>query len=272
MGIPYAEVIGDPIAHSKSPLIHRLWLQKSGLDGDYRAIKVRSDELGDYLATRRTDPDWRGCNVTMPLKEAILPFLDELSPEAGQLGAVNIVTRQPIGLAGENSDVAALRAEILETAENAALLALPVVVIGAGGAARAVLQVLRAVSELEVWILNRSVAKAEGLLGHFGLSGRALALEAHLPPTGLLINASCLGMAGRPELELDLADAGKPFVVDLVYMPSETRLLRQAKVGGMATIDGINILIGQATIAFRRFFSLAPPLGLEEELRKLLSQ
>lgn len=272
MGVPYAEVIGDPIAHSKSPLIHKFWLENSGLAGDYRATSVGAAELGDFLADRRSDPDWRGCNVAMPHKAAVLPFLDEVSPEAGQIGAVNVVTRSSDRLAGDNSDVAALRAEILDEADITALFDQPVVLIGAGGAARAALQVLRAVPDLKVWILNRSVEKARALLAEFDLSGRAAALDARLPAAGLLINASCLGMRGYPELVVDLDGVGKPFVVDLVYSPAETSLLRQAKERGMTTTDGLTLLIGQARIAFQSFFRLAPPFGTEPALRALLAQ
>lgn len=272
MGAPYAEVIGVPIAHSKSPLIHKFWLARLGMGCDYRATRVAPDELAAYLAARRGDPDWRGCNVTLPHKQRVLPLLDALAPEAEQAGAVNLVLPADRHLIGHNGDVGALREEIAGVAESAALLMTAAVVIGAGGAARAVLQVLRDVPALDVWILNRDVAAAEALLRHFGLSGRAAPLDARLPCTGLLVNASSLGMTGFPELAVDLADAGKPFVVDLVYSPVETGLLRRAREGGMATTDGLSLLMGQARIAFQQLFRRTPPPGCEEELRGLLDR
>lgn len=272
MGIPYAEVIGDPVAHSKSPVIHKYWLEQLGIDGDYRATRVHEADLPAFLAGRRSDPDWRGCNVTIPHKQTVLASIDQLSPEARETGAINVVTPSAAGLAGENSDVLALREEIASTAESAVLFDMAVVVIGGGGAARAVLQVLRAVAGVETVIMNRDVAKARALLAEFGLRGRAVALDSPPPPAWLVVNASSLGMAGSPELELDLGQMGKPMVVDLVYSPVETKLLREARARGMSTTDGLSILIGQARTAFKRFFRIDPPIGTEPRLRELLTR
>ena len=105
MNRPFAEVIGDPIAQSKSPAIHGFWLGKMGIDADYRACHVRPDELADYFSARRADPDWRGCNITMPHKQAVLPLLDGLDPAAERIGAVNTVVRRGDGsLIGANTD------------------------------------------------------------------------------------------------------------------------------------------------------------------------
>jgi shikimate dehydrogenase len=272
MGVPYAEVIGDPIAHSKSPLIHKFWLEKLGVGCDYRATRVPPAGLAAYLAARCDDPDWRGCSVTLPHKEAMLPLLDALSPEAEETGAVNVVVRAGPHLIGHNSDVGALRDEILGVAETCALLMVAAVVIGAGGAARAALQVLRDVPGLEIWVVSRDVAKADSLLWQFGLDGRSAAPGARLPPAGLIVNASCFGMSGFPELALDPREAGNPFVVDLVYAPVETGLLRRAREAGMATTDGLSILMGQARTAFQQLFRRTAPLGCEEELRGLLAR
>ena len=272
MGVPYAEVIGDPIAQSKSPLIYGFWLAKLGMEGEYRATRVSPEALGDYVASRRDDPDWRGCNVTMPHKESITAFLDGVSREAERVGAVNIVAPSSARMIGENSDLAALRAELLGPADTAALLELPVVLIGAGGAARAVLETLRAIPDVEVLILNRCLAKAESLLSQFGLHGRALPLGSPLPATNLVVNASSLGMTGYPELPVSLDGVSGALVVDLVYSPAETNLLRQARERSMSRTDGLSILIGQAKEAFRRFFRVDAPFGTEPELRELLTQ
>jgi shikimate dehydrogenase len=208
----------------------------------------------------------------VPHKEKVLPLLDAFTPDAEQAGAVNLVVRADRHLIGHNSDVGALREAIRGAADEAALLMSAAVVIGAGGAARAVLQVLRDVPDLEVWILNRDVAKAQELIRHFGLSGRAAPLDARLPATGLLVNASCLGMAGFPDLDLDPGNVGRPYVVDLVYAPLETGLLRRAREGGLMTTDGLSLLMAQARIAFQQLFRRTPPPGCEEELRELLSR
>ena len=185
---------------------------------------------------------------------------------------MNIVAPQAGQLIGSNSDVVALRAELVEVANEAALFELPVVLIGAGGAARSVLQVLRAVKDLEVIILNRTRERAEALLKAFGLRGRAVPLDVRLPPAWMVINATCLGMSGFPDLSINLDDAGRPIVVEMVYSPVETRLLQQARARGMLTIDGITLLLGQAALSFETFFRLPAPFGMEPELRELLTQ
>jgi shikimate dehydrogenase len=271
MGVPYAEVIGDPIAQSKSPVIHGFWLEKLGLEGEYRATRVAPDDLPAYLAARRADPDWRGCNVTMPNKQAIMPLLDQLSPDAAQIGAVNLVIPGVEGLMGGNSDVIALRDELADMADTARVFDMPVILIGAGGAARAALQALRTVQGLDLLILNRDVAKAGALLDEFGLSGRVAPLDAPLPPAWLILNASSLGMVGYPALPVEPTRAGRPMVVEMVTAPVDTPLLVQARAAGLSTTDGIAILIGQAKSAFQAFFRLPPPISCEEELRRRLT-
>ena len=133
MGIPYAEVIGDPIAHSKSPIIHQFWLRKLGFEGDYRSTRVTAQGLGDYLETRRSDPDWLGCNVTMPHKVAIAPRLDGLFEGAKATGAVNLVKNVDGKLAGSNTDLRGFAEPFREEIDERGTAAL----IGAGGAARA---------------------------------------------------------------------------------------------------------------------------------------
>jgi shikimate dehydrogenase len=272
MGVPYAEVIGDPIAHSKSPIIHKFWLEKLGLDGDYRRAHVRADELQRYFETQRRDPDWRGCNVTIPHKEAVLEFLDESAAEAMSAGAVNAIVRDGERLVGLNTDVLALKPVLEPEAAEAALLELPVVLFGAGGAARAVLQAIRDVADIRVVIINRDVSKAETLLAAFGLQGEGIPLGSRVPPTGLVVNASSLGMIGFPPLPADLTDVSGALVYDLVYAPAQTELLRMARAKGLATLDGFTMLIQQARLTFQHFFRVAPPPGTEPELRELLTR
>jgi shikimate dehydrogenase len=271
MGLPYAEVIGDPVAHSKSPLIHRRLLQELDLPGRYAATRVRRSELSAYLDARLQDRDWLGCNVTMPLKQDVPTLLDWVAEEAAETGAVNLVVRGPGGLGGMNTDVSALRDAIRSDAETSALNGRPVVLVGAGGAARAVLQVLKAVAGVEVVLMNRSVDKAGALLAEFRLEGEVRPLDAALPDTDLLINASCLGMSGQPELLIDLAPV-RGTVVELVYAPAETALVRAARTRDLAVIDGLDILIGQAGYSFQCFFDpLFQPSHVGAELRALLT-
>ncbi len=266
---PYAEVIGDPIAQSKSPLIHGFWLEALGIAGDYRRAHVKSDGLAAYIAERRDDPAWRGCNVTMPHKAAIMDLVDDPGAVRGTIGAMNTVVRQPDGtLIGTNTDAAGFYAPLAELDLEGA----PVVVIGAGGAARAVLFALARANVGPVTILNRSPLKAMGLLATFGLKGDVVALDAPLPPAALLVNSSSLGMTGQPRLDLDLSPLPAGAIVyDLVYSPLRTGLLQAAQARGLDTVDGLDMLIGQAALAFELFFGAAPPEGRDDELRALLT-
>ena len=269
MSVPYAEVIGDPIAQSKSPLIHNFWLQALGLAGDYRRAHVKPDDLATFVAERRADPDWRGCNVTIPHKLAVMDYVDDPGDVRGTIGAMNTLVRQKDGsLIGTNTDAAGFYAPLAELDLEGA----PVVVIGAGGAARAVLFALARANVGHVTILNRSPLKAMGLLATFGLKGEVLALDAALPPAALLVNSSSLGMKGQPPLELDLAPLPADAIVyDLVYAPLKTGLLAAAESRGLGTVDGLDMLIGQAALAFELFFGKPPPEGRDEELRDLLT-
>jgi shikimate dehydrogenase len=272
MGVPYAEVIGDPVAHSKSPPIHNFWLEKLGLDGDFRTARVAPGGVGDYLSQRRTDADWRGCNVTLPHKETALRLLDRVDDGARRVGAVNVVVPVDGELVGYNSDCLALRAELEDGLREASIFDLPVVVFGAGGAARAVLAVIAEAEDVEVLVYNRDVRKAQCLLSEFGLRGSGLALNGELPAAAIIVNASSLGMTGFPPLEPQLPARGKPAVMDLVYAPVETQLLKAARGAGLRTIDGLYVLIAQARFSFEHFFRMVPPVGYEDELRELLTR
>lgn len=264
----YAEVIGDPIAHSKSPLIHRFWLDALGLKGDYRATRVEPDGLAAYFAERRADPHWRGCNVTVPHKLAALDHVEDPGGVRGTIGAINTVFRGEGGApVGTNTDAAGFYAPLA----GFDLQGKPVVVIGAGGAARAVLFALSRIGVGPVTILNRNPLKAAALLSAFGLLGEALALSAPLPPARLLVNASLLGMEGQPPLDLDLSPLPPDAIVyDLVYAPLVTDLLGAAQDRGLEVVDGLEMLVAQAALAFELFFGREPPRERDDELRELL--
>lgn len=268
-GQAYAEVIGDPIAHSKSPLIHGFWLDALGIQGEYRRCHVRPEELAGYFEQRRVDPAWRGCNITAPHKEAALAHVPDPGGIRGTIGAINTVFRDESGtIAGTNTDAAGFWSPV----SALDLAGKPVVVIGAGGAARAVLFALSRVGVGPVTILNRTPLKAAGLLAAFGLKGNVAPLGSPLPPAALLVNASTLGMAGQPALELDLSPLPDDAVVyDIVYAPLETPLLQAAEDRGLETVDGLEMLIGQAALAFELFFDAEPPRERDDALRDLLT-
>ena len=264
----YAEVIGDPIAHSLSPAIHQHWLERAELTADYRAFHVEQADLARYLTSRRDDPDWRGCNVTLPHKVAVLELVDDADAVRASVGAANTVVRRADGaLFATNTDPGGFWAPVAEMD----LAGRPVAVLGGGGAARAVLWALAQVGVGEVTVLNRNVLKASALLARLGLKGRALPLDAPLPPAALLVNATALGMRGQAPLPIDLSPLPDDSVVyDLVYAPLETPLLAQARARGLATVDGLEMLIAQAALAFELLFGTPPPDGDDEALRERL--
>ncbi len=275
---PYAEVIGDPIYQSKSPLIHNFWLEKLGIRGEYRATRVRSDGLARYLEQRRDDPAWRGCNVTIPHKVSALDLVDSALRTAKKVGATNCIYRSGKGLIGENSDVEGVLESIdaTEAQRDAGITCL----IGAGGAARAALHALDIAGLRELRIVVRRLERGQELLDAFGVSGTVYKFnhaEAAMRGVDTVINASPLGMAGQarmpPEVldSLALTDAGA-LVFDMVYAPLETQLLAEARAHGRSAVDGLTMLIGQADLAFQLFFQNAAPRQFDAELRALLTQ
>ncbi len=264
-----AEVIGDPIAQSKSPVIHNFWLDALGIEAEYRRTHVAAGRLGDFFAERRDDPDWRGCNITLPHKQAALDFVEDRGGVRQSIGAINTVFRDRDGvLVGTNTDAGGFYAPIAGMDLGGA----PVVVIGAGGAARAVLFALSKMEVGRVTLLNRSPLKGAALLTAFGLQGDALPLDATLPPAALLVNTSPLGMIGQPPLAVDLSPLpDDALVYDIVYAPLETDLLARAHARGLQTVDGLDMLIGQAALAFEIFFGAAPPRERDDALRAVLT-
>ena len=268
--IPYAEVIGHPIGHSKSPLIHQFWLDRLGIVARYQACDIVPEKLADYFAERRDDAAWRGCNITIPHKIAALEHVADPGEVRNSIGAINVVFRNEAGvLTGTNSDAGGFYGPI----SDVSLVGETVVVVGSGGAARAVLFALAQADVGEVVILARNALRAAGVLAHFGLKGRVLPIDARLPEAAMLVNASPLGMKGQDPLVLDLSPlADDALVYDLVYAPVETGLLKAAHARNLEAVDGLEMLVGQAAIAFELFFGVAPPNDGEDELRaKLLA-
>jgi len=259
-----AGVIGWPIAHSKSPLIHRFWLQALGIDGDYARFLVRPEDIG---AAVRALPalGLAGVNVTVPHKLAVMEHLDVVDAVARAIGAVNTVVCEGGRLLGTNTDMSGFLEPLTPAPVGHA------VVVGAGGAARAVLLGLKSLGVEHVTLMNRSVERASALLDALEVPGHAVGLKMPLPPAELVVNASSLGMVGQPPLDLDLRSLPVGATVyDIVYAPLETRLLAAARAGGFRCIDGLEMLVGQAAVAFALFFGVKPPRALDSELRALL--
>ena len=288
MGFPYAEVIGDPVAHSKSPLIHKFWLEKLGIDGDYRAIRIAEADLPGYFVERRDDPHWRGCNVTMPLKTAAMPLMGRLDASAEKCGAVNAVVREADGVRkGYNTDMLGM-AKLLEAFERPRYphhVATYVQIIGAGGAARAAALAAVRAGYCDFDFFNRTVERARAMAEWFGLDPNAYAgpLEGLGPIRNpddapqdqrysqVIVNATSLGMDGQPDLEIDLSRYyPDTIVIDLPYAKDETSLVREARRLGLRVADGLTVLIEQADLAFALFFGAPPPREHDAELRDSL--
>lgn len=281
---PYAEVIGDPISQSKSPAIHNYWLGRLGLEADYRACHVTGEGLPAYIEQRRADPAWRGCNVTMPHKQAVIPLLDRLDPLAAKIGAVNTILREDDGtLSGYNTDAGGFLEPIQPLLGKTHYFRMARI-LGTGGAARAIIAAL-ANARVVIVLAGRDPAKAQALLDELAPDGEHHAVDlAHFAdPTDfafddregcfdLVVNASPLGMAGQPPLDYDLSHAPPGSIIyDIVTHPLETPLLVAARAAGFRTVDGLSMLIGQAAEAFEKFFGQKPPRDEgDAELRALL--
>ena len=272
----FAEVIGDPIAHSKSPAIHRFWLEALSVDGDYRATRVNAEGLATFFADRRRDPDWRGCNVTAPHKQAVIPFLDAISPDARRIGAVNCVHAEEGRLVGLNTDVDG----IAEALAGAAIEGGRAVVIGAGGGARAAVRYLAEQRPRSIVVIARTPGRGEDLLELGAVPGQVEVVptpQADLAVAGAaaIINATPAGMAHAepmpPALLAALDGAPRAVVLDMVYQPLLTPFLAAAEAAGATPVDGLTMLIGQARKAFELFFGAVPPGARDGELRRILT-
>jgi shikimate dehydrogenase len=281
--VPYAEVIGDPIAQSKSPAIHNFWLGELGIEGRYAHCLVKLEELADYLDRRRADAHWRGCNVTMPHKLAIVPLLDRLDPLAARIGAVNTVVREADGtLTGYNTDAPGFLEPVREEVDKIHLFRMARV-LGTGGAARAIVAAL-ADAKFVIVLAGRDPAKAQAMLDELAPNGEhhAIAFDHFADPTDfpfddrercfdLVVNASPLGMTGQPPLPFDFSHAPPRSVVyDIVTSPLDTDFLQRARAAGFETVDGLSMLIGQAAMAFTHFFGVEAPRERDDALRALI--
>lgn len=263
----YAEVIGDPISQSKSPIIHGFWLKKLNIDAAYKSHHVKPEDLADYIEMRRQDADWLGCNITLPHKIHVMDHVGDPGNIRSTIGAMNTVFRQDGDLIGTNTDAGGFYAPIAADDWQGK----HAIIIGAGGAARAILFALSKAQIGKVTLLARNALKAMGLLAQFGLKGEILPMDCVLPSADLLVNSSPLGMVGQEALTIDLSPLPDHSIVyDIVYTPLKTELLKQARARQLLAIDGLDMLIGQAAIAFELFFGAPPPADCEDELRALL--
>jgi shikimate dehydrogenase len=258
---PRAGVVGWPVAHSRSPTIHRYWLKEFGLAGSYERFAIQPAEFREF-ASQIGRNGLVGANITAPHKETAYALCDRRTPVADALGAVNTYWREDGRLWGDNTDVAGFLANMDETAPGWAERAKLAVVIGAGGAARAILYALISRGFERIVVVNRTQARAETLAAQFGSSTKAApwaALPAALPEADLLVNTTTLGMVGQPPLAVELgALPDSATVADAVYVPLRTPLIEAARARGLRSVEGLGMLHHQAAPAFARWFGRRP--------------
>ncbi|MBO9506853.1 shikimate dehydrogenase [Thalassospira sp. A3_1] len=263
-----AGVMGWPVSHSKSPRLHGYWLAKYGIDGSYMPLPVEPKNFQDALKSLR-NLGFSGVNVTIPQKEMAMPECDELSDRARRIGAVNTVTFAKDGrVLGDNTDGFGFIENLRQEALDIDFASGPAVVLGAGGASRAVLVALLDEGIPEIRIANRTRKRAADLATEIN-DPRIKVVNWPLDPADLadallVVNTTSLGMVGQPKLEIDLEGLPKTaLVTDIVYAPLITDLLAQAKKRGNPVVDGLGMLLHQARPGFHRWFGIDPEVTPE---------
>ena len=272
-----AFVCGWPVDHSKSPLIHTHWLEQHGIAGSYEKIAVTPEAFPQFIKDLRKN-GYAGGNITLPHKEAALKLIGDLDDAARQIGAVNTVWFEGNSLVGGNTDWIGFVANLDETAPDWSSTGKTALVIGAGGASRAILYAIQQRKFNNIILANRTVEKAEMLAAEFGTTIQPVALSdvpASMAKADLVVNTSSMGMTGGapfPSLILDsLADLkADALVTDIVYTPLETALLAAARKSGKRTVDGLGMLLHQAVPGFERWFGVRPQVT-DELRRKILA-
>ena len=270
--IPLAGVIGHPIAHSKSPKLHRHWLKTYGLPGHYIPIDVAPENLETVLKTM-PQMGFVGANVTIPHKERIMDIADQVTDRATLIGAANTLIFLEDGkILADNTDGYGFIQNLRQGAPEWDPAAGPAVVLGAGGAARAVIASLLDVGVPEILLSNRTRVRAEQLRDDFGARVKVVEwVQAGnvMEDGATVVNTTSLGMTGKPELRVPLDGLNKDAVVtDLVYTPLITSFLETAQAKGCTTVDGLGMLLHQAVPGFERWFGPRPEVT--DELRAVM--
>ncbi len=277
-----AGVIGYPIEHSLSPIIHNFWLKKFNIKGSYERILVKPEELGKKIKWLKKE-GFAGVNVTVPHKEKVIDYMDEVTEQAEAIGAVNTVIFKKDGkILGENTDKFGFWFSLQSNGYEEYAEGGKAVVIGAGGAARSV--VVNLEEKKKIVLINRNKERAERLKDDFGkifgMKNIEVAEWENMPElmsgANIVVNTTSLGMKGQPPLEIDFAGLPKnALIYDIVYNPLETPLIKVAKKRGYRTLGGLDMLIGQAIPAFTEWFGKNPGTispELKEELLKALGE
>lgn len=261
-------VIGHPVKHSRSPFIHGYWLKHYGINGHYGFVDVAPQDL-EHFISQLADKGYAGCNVTVPHKENVFALVDEATVTARLLGAVNTLWFENGRLLGDNTDVAGFMDNLDASApawDNGGKLE-TAIVLGAGGAARAIVHGLKSRGIARIIVVNRTLERAEALAQVFGetvVPARWDELPKYLPGAELLVNTTSLGMDNQPPLEIDLAPLPEQaLVTDIVYVPLVTPLLKLAEQRKLKTVTGLGMLLHQAVPGFERWFGVRPQVTHE---------
>lgn len=270
--IPLAAVIGHPIAHSRSPRLHGYWLGQYGIAGHYVPLDVAPDDLGQVIGAM-PKMGFKGANLTIPHKENVMSSVDDLSARAQVIGAVNtLVFREDGSVFGDNTDGYGFIANLRQGAPTWDGKGGPAMVLGAGGAARAIVFSLLDAGVPQVLLSNRTKARAEHLAEDFGDGVEVVdwdSAEDAAASVATLVNTTSLGMVGQDPLRFSLDTLSPEAVVtDIVYTPLETDLLRRAREKGCQTVDGLGMLLHQAVPGFEAWFGVRPEVdeGLRQEV------
>jgi len=258
-------VIGWPIKHSRSPLIHQYWLKKYAIAGSYEKQAVRPQDLKEFLTSMREN-GLAGCNVTIPHKEKVFKLVTITDSITKRIGAVNTVFFENGELSGLNTDGYGFLSNLVTTTGWKSRDRV-CSIIGSGGAARAIVATLIDDGIKTIFLFNRTETRSQKLAEEFGSAVKARPLEeleSHLNQTDLLVNSTSLGMVGQPPLELSLQNLqASASVVDIVYDPLETDLLKQARANGNKAVDGLGMLLHQAVPGFQKWFGRLPVVNAE---------
>lgn len=268
-----AGVIGWPVAHSRSPLIHGHWLREHRISGSYEKIPVSPEACAEFFE-RFASSGYAGANITIPHKESVMPHLDEIGEAARRIGAVNTIWLDGKRLCGENTDWLGFLGNLDAESPGWDELGKTALVLGAGGAARAIVYALIERGFERIHVANRNFSRAEDMKAHFGakvVAHRLSDAERLVGEAALIVNTTSLGMEKKPPLSLSLEKIDSScLVTDIVYTPLETPLLKEATARGNRTVDGLGMLLHQAVPGFERWFGIRPEVNAE--LRRLVER
>lgn len=265
-------IIGWPVKHSRSPLIHGHWLAKHGIDGAYTKVEVVPEALGDFIGGGMACAGYIGCNVTIPHKVAVMGLVDEVSAAARAIGAANTLWFEGARLLADNTDVIGFMTHLDVSAPGWRRADRPALVLGAGGGARGVVYGLLQAGLDRIFICNRTRSKAETMARSFGAKVAVVDWvdrERFGRDASVVVNTTSLGMHGYEDLDFDVTGLAADCVVaDIVYVPLETKLLKRARERHLRTVDGLGMLLHQAVPGFERWFGVRP--SVTAELRDII--